>query len=82
MHRQKLLTRSCGDDDDDKGSVERGGLCSRWSPDALSSDSASDYAFVAPSRRRTRMRGSCCFGASYGCDGKGEKDLEDDEDLE
>jgi hypothetical protein len=69
MHRQKLLTRSCGDDDDDKGSVERGGLCSRWLPDASSSDYASDSASADASRRRTRRRGSCCFGAFHGCDG-------------
>jgi hypothetical protein len=67
MHLQKLLTRRCGDNDD-SGGVERGGICSRWSPDASSCDFASDSASVAPSRGTRRKRGSCCFGAFYGCD--------------
>ena len=67
MHRQKLLTRSIGDNDN--GGVERGGICSRWSPDASSSDYASDSASAAPSRRCRRRRRCCCFGAFYGCDG-------------
>ena len=69
MHRQKLLTRSCGDDDIQ--GVERGGLCSRLSPDASSSDSASDSASAAPSPSRRRRRSSCSFGAFYGGDGDG-----------
>ena len=67
MHRQKLITRISGDDDN--GGVERGGICSRWSPDASSGDYASDSVTAAPARGCRRKRGSCCFRALYGCDG-------------